>query len=101
MDSHSLLTISPIDGRYASQTKSLSPFFSEYGLIRYRVQVEVEYFISLCSIPLGGLETFDRAKFGSLRAIYQNFSISDAQAIKEIEKTTQGKRKDNIRKNTI
>ena len=83
-----LNAISPIDGRYRSKTVSLSPYFSEEGLIKYRVQVEIEYFIALCEIPLPQLKSFDTAKFDVLRDIYKNFNASDAQDIKEIEKTT-------------
>lgn len=83
-----LNAISPIDGRYRSKTYSLSPYFSEEALIRYRVLVEIEYFISLCQIPLPQLKTVDASLFDSLRAIYKNFSAEDAKAIKEIEKTT-------------
>jgi len=83
-----LNAISPIDGRYRSKTVSLSPFFSEEGLIKYRVRVEIEYFISLCELPLPQLESFDNSKFELLRDIYRNFDTGDAQEIKEIEKTT-------------
>jgi len=88
MNSNPLTAISPVDGRYARQTESLSPYFSEFGLIRYRVQVEIEYFIALCEIPLPALSGVEKEKSSDLRSIYQNFSIEDAQAIKEIEKTT-------------
>ena len=83
-----LSAISPIDGRYRSKTEQLAPYFSEEGLIKYRVLVEIEYFIALCEIPLPQLAEFDSAKFESLRAIYKNFSAKDAQAIKDIEKVT-------------
>lgn len=83
-----LTAVSPVDGRYRSKIDGLAPFFSEAALIRYRVQVEVEYFISLCEIPLPQLEGFDHANFGKLRAIYQNFTNEDAQKIKDIEKVT-------------
>ena len=83
-----LNAVSPIDGRYRSKTISLSKYFSEEALIRYRVLVEIEYFISLCAIPLPQLHTIDSALFESLRDIYRNFSTADAQAIKDIEKTT-------------
>ncbi|WP_296147670.1 adenylosuccinate lyase [uncultured Flavobacterium sp.] len=83
-----LNAISPIDGRYRSKTKSLSNYFSEEALIKYRVLVEIEYFISLCEIPLPQLKNVDASLFDSLRNIYKNFSTEDAQAIKDIEKTT-------------
>ena len=82
------MAISPVDGRYHNATVSLAPFFSEFALIKYRVQVEIEYFIALCQHPLPQLAAFDQSKFESLRAIYQQFSESDAQVIKDIEKTT-------------
>lgn len=83
-----LTAISPIDGRYYSKTKTLSPFFSEFGLIRYRVQVEVEYFIALTKMPIQALSTFPKDKVEELRAIYQEFSEADAQWIKDSEKIT-------------
>lgn len=83
-----LNAISPIDGRYRTKTMSLSPYFSEEALIKYRVLVEIEYFIALCEIPLPQLQKIDTAVFEKLRAIYHNFSAEDAQSIKEIEKTT-------------
>ncbi|WP_271764633.1 adenylosuccinate lyase [Aquimarina algiphila] len=83
-----LQAISPIDGRYASKTTSLSPFFSEEALIKYRVLVEIEYFIALCEIPLPQLQDIDTSVFGKLREIYTSFSTADAQAIKDIEKVT-------------
>lgn len=83
-----LNAISPIDGRYRSKTASLAPFFSEEALIRYRVLVEVEYFIALCQIPLPQLKGVNPNQFESLRNIYKNFSTADALSIKEIEKTT-------------
>ncbi len=85
---NALQAISPIDGRYASKTKDLIPFFSEEALIKYRVKIEVEYFIALCEIPLPQLQEVSSSLFTELRAIYQNFSGIDAQAVKEIEKTT-------------
>lgn len=85
----SLLTaISPVDGRYRTKTESYAAYFSEYALIRYRVQVEVEYFIALCEIPLKQLEQVPSEVYPKLRAIYENFSESDAQRIKDIEKVT-------------
>ncbi|MBZ9631875.1 adenylosuccinate lyase [Salegentibacter sp. LM13S] len=83
-----LTAISPIDGRYHSKTKQLSAYFSEEALIRYRVKVEVEYFIALCELPLPQLKDVDHSVFSDLRAIYENFTTIDAQAVKEIEKTT-------------
>ncbi|SCY81075.1 adenylosuccinate lyase [Flavobacterium caeni] len=83
-----LNAISPIDGRYRGKTISLSPYFSEEALIRYRVLVEIEYFIALCEIPLPQLQGVDAGLFGKLRAIYENFSTQDALWIKETEKTT-------------
>jgi adenylosuccinate lyase len=83
-----LTAISPIDGRYHSKTKQLSAYFSEEALIKYRVKVEVEYFIALCELPLPQLKDIDHSVFSDLRAIYENFTTLDAQAVKEIEKTT-------------
>jgi adenylosuccinate lyase len=83
-----LTAISPIDGRYFSKTKSLIPFFSEFGLIRYRVQVEVEYFIALTKMPIQALSSFPTSKIDELKAIYQNFTEADAQWIKDSEKIT-------------
>ena len=83
-----LNAVSPIDGRYRSKTVSLSRYFSEEGLIKYRVQIEIEYFISLCELPLPQLESFDNSKFEVLRDIYRNFDAGDAQEIKKIEKST-------------
>ena len=83
-----LNAISPIDGRYRSKTVELAAFFSEEALIKYRVLVEVEYFIALCEHPLKQLADFDSNLFESLRAIYKEFSSEDAKAIKQIEQTT-------------
>ncbi|MBT8300025.1 MAG: adenylosuccinate lyase [Maribacter sp.] len=83
-----LNAISPIDGRYRNKTVSLSAYFSEEGLIKYRVLVEIEYFIALSELPLPQLESFDTSKFDVLRDIYRNFDAEDALQIKEIEKTT-------------
>ena len=88
MSTTSLQAISPIDGRYASKTASLIPYFSEEALIRYRVQVEIEYFIALATIPLPQLKDFNTALFDELRSIYKNFTATDAQEIKDIEKVT-------------
>jgi len=84
----SLQAISPVDGRYRDKTDILWNYFSEAALIRYRVLVEVEYFIALCSIPLDQLKNFDHNLFNDLRNIYLNFTIDDATAVKEIEKIT-------------
>ena len=85
----SLLTaISPVDGRYRSKTEAYAAYFSEYALIRYRVLVEVEYFIALCEIPLKQLVQVPASVFPKLRSIYFNFSEEDAQKVKEIEKVT-------------
>ena len=83
-----LKAISPIDGRYADKTTSLVPFFSEMALIRYRVQVEVEYFIALCELPLPQLADFPKQKYADLRKLYQNFTEEEALKVKEIEQTT-------------
>ena len=88
MSTFSLNAISPIDGRYQNKVSQLSEYFSEHGLIKNRVLVEVEYFISLCEIPLPQLKEFDKSYFNKLRCIYENFSFEDSIAIKEIEKTT-------------
>lgn len=88
MDSHSLLAVSPIDGRYARQTEPLREYFSEYALIRYRVRVEIEYFIALCEIPLPQLADFDKSLFESLRDIYRKMTPEDAAKVKDIEKIT-------------
>ena len=85
----SLLTaISPVDGRYRSKTAPLAPYFSEYALIRYRVRVEVEYFIALCELPLPQLAAFPAGLFPRLRAIYEDFSEANAQRVKDIEQVT-------------
>ena len=83
-----LNAVSPIDGRYRSRTKSLSAYFSEEALIKYRVFIEIEYFIALCEIPLPQLSDVDATKFDALRDIYRNFTAENAQQIKDIEKTT-------------
>jgi adenylosuccinate lyase len=88
MELNSLTAISPIDGRYHSKTSQLRPFFSEFGLIRYRVLVEVAYFISLVESGIEPLSDFPKATFNDLKSIYQNFSEADALWIKETEKTT-------------
>lgn len=83
-----LTAISPIDGRYRDKVENLANYFSESALIRYRVMVEVEYFISLCELPLSQLKTFDARLFPQLREIYLNFTVEDAQKIKDTEKVT-------------
>ena len=83
-----LNAVSPIDGRYRNKTVSLAPFFSEEALIKYRVLIEIEYFIALCEVPLPQLNEIDKGVFESLRNIYKNFSTQDALWIKETEKTT-------------
>ena len=88
MNLSALSAISPIDGRYHASTKELSSYFSEAALIKFRVYVEIEYFISLCELPLPQLKHFNNLKFEALRAIYTNFNDSDAEAVKQIEKTT-------------
>ena len=88
MSSQALQAISPIDGRYASKTAALVPFFSEEALIKYRVQVEIEYFIALVNIPLPQLAEFDTSLFPKLRSLYSDFSSEDAQHIKNTEKVT-------------
>jgi adenylosuccinate lyase len=86
--SHALQAISPIDGRYTRHTQELSHYFSEYALIRYRLRVEVEYFIALCELPLPQLQDFDARHFIPLRDLYLDFNLAKAEQIKEIEKTT-------------
>ena len=88
MDLNSLTAVSPVDGRYHSKTESLAPYFSEFALIKYRVRVEIEYFISLCELPLPQLKDFPQEHFPTLRRIYADFTEGDAQRVKEIERTT-------------
>ena len=83
-----MTAISPIDGRYRNKTQALADYFSEYALIRYRVRVEIEYFISLCKLPLPQLEQFDHNLFKRLRDIYRDFNEESAQRVKDIEKVT-------------
>lgn len=83
-----LTAISPIDGRYRGKAEPLAEYFSEYALIRYRVRVEIEYFIALCELPLPQLGDFDKNMFERLRDIYRNFAVADAQRVKDIEKVT-------------
>ena len=88
MNLNLLTAISPIDGRYRNKTQALADYFSEYALIRYRVRVEIEYFISLCELPLPQLEQFDHNLFERLRNIYRDFNEESAQRVKDIEKVT-------------
>ena len=88
MDHTSLFSISPIDGRYRRQTEDLQQYFSEFALIKYRVWVEVEYFIALCELPLPQLTSVSKDTFVQLRDICANFSQEDAQWIKDKEKIT-------------
>ena len=88
MSNSTLNAISPVDGRYFSKTKDLGQFFSEAALIKYRVKVEIEYFIALCELPLPQLENVDHSLFKELRDLYVNFSTEDAEKVKEIEKVT-------------
>ena len=83
-----LTAISPVDGRYRGKTELLPGFFSEYALIRYRIRVEIEYFIALCQLPLPQLEDIDQSLFPQLRDIYQQLTVEDAQRVKDIEKIT-------------
>ncbi|MDE5421248.1 adenylosuccinate lyase [Ancylomarina sp. DW003] len=85
---HSLTAISPIDGRYRNKVDVLGEYFSEYALIRYRVLVEVEYFISLCEHPVPQLADFDKNNFDELRSLYLDFTVEDAQKVKDIEAVT-------------
>ena len=85
---NNLQAISPIDGRYRNKVEAIAEYFSEQALIRYRVTVEIEYFIALCNLPLPQLKNFDKNYFQKLRSIYQNFSEENALEIKDIEKTT-------------
>lgn len=88
MDLDILTAVSPIDGRYRSKTEVLAPYFSEYALMKYRVRVEIEYFITLCELPLPQLAGFDSTRFVELRGLYENFSEADAARVKEIEGIT-------------
>jgi adenylosuccinate lyase len=83
-----LTAISPIDGRYRGKTEALADYFSEYALIRYRIRVEIEYFVTLCELPLPQLASFDHARFEELRNLYRNFNEEAAQRVKDIEKVT-------------
>ena len=88
MELTSLTAISPVDGRYRSKCEKLDEYFSEYALIRYRVRVEIEYFIALCELGLEQLKGVEASKFEPLREIYRNFTVADATRIKEIESVT-------------
>ena len=88
MELNILSAISPVDGRYRSKTVPLADYYSEYALIRYRIRIEVEYFIALCEIPLPQLQSFDKSKYEDLRALYENYSITAAEHVKAIEEET-------------
>ncbi|MBR6981068.1 MAG: adenylosuccinate lyase [Prevotella sp.] len=88
MSLDTLTAISPIDGRYRGKTELLAGYFSEYALIKYRIRVEIEYFIALCRLPLPQLADFDATRFPLLRAIYEDFTEEDARRVKDIEKVT-------------
>ncbi len=88
MNLDALTAVSPIDGRYRGKTEKLAEYFSEYALIRYRIRVEIEYFITLCELPLPQLADFDHANFDALRDIYRKFTEEGAARVKEIEKVT-------------
>lgn len=88
MDLDILTAVSPIDGRYRSKTEPLAPYFSEYALMKHRVRVEIEYFITLCELPLPQLKNFPHDLFETLRGFYKNFSEADAARVKEIESIT-------------
>ncbi|MBQ5424860.1 MAG: adenylosuccinate lyase, partial [Bacteroidales bacterium] len=88
MSNDALMAVSPIDGRYYSKTKELREYFSEYALIRYRVRVEIEYFIELTQNSIPQLKNFDSSKHELLRDLYRNFTAEDAEKVKNIEKTT-------------
>lgn len=88
MELSPLTAVSPVDGRYRSRSEVLAPYFSEFGLIRYRVEVEIKYFIALTRIPLPALADFPADRINALRDVYTDFSLADAQEIKDIEKIT-------------
>ena len=88
MELQELTAISPVDGRYRGKTAKLADYFSEFALIRYRIRVEVEYFIALCELPLPQLAGFDHSLFSHLRKIYEDFDENDARRVKEIESIT-------------
>ena len=88
MSNNALMAVSPIDGRYQKQVSELGQYFSEYALIKYRIRVEIEYFIALCNIPLPQLEGFNKENYTALRDIYNTFTPENAEEVKEIEKVT-------------
>ena len=88
MELNILTAVSPIDGRYRGKTDSLAEYFSEYALMKYRVFVEIEYYIALCELPIPQLSGVDKALFPALREIYSSFTLDDARRIKDIEKVT-------------
>lgn len=88
MDLNRLTAISPLDGRYRGKVKELAGYFSEYGLIKYRIRSEVEYFIALCNIPLPQLKDFNKEKYSLLRSLYKDITATDALIVKDIESTT-------------
>jgi adenylosuccinate lyase len=88
MNLNSLTAVSPIDGRYHNKTKDLQKFFSEFGLIKYRVLIEIQYFIDLSKLKIKGLEDFPQNRFDELKSIFENFDENDALWIKETEKVT-------------
>ena len=88
MELNILSSISPVDGRYRNRTEALAEYYSEYALIRYRIRVEVEYFIALCEIPLPQLQSFEKSKYEDLRAIYRNYGLNAAERVKAIEEKT-------------
>lgn len=88
MDLSILTAISPVDGRYRGKVSELAPYYSEFALIQYRVRVEIEYFIALCELPVPQLQGIDKSLFEALRNIYKNFSIADAETVKNTEKVT-------------
>ena len=88
MSNYALMAVSPVDGRYQKQVEKLGLYFSEYALIKYRIRIEIEYFIALCNIPLPQLASFDKTKYQQLRDIYNSFTEQDAQKVKDIEKVT-------------
>ncbi|HPD87743.1 MAG TPA: lyase family protein, partial [Proteiniphilum sp.] len=88
MELNQLTAISPVDGRYRNKTGELSAYFSEYALIRYRVKVEIEYFIALCEAGIEPLDRVDKSLFRELQQLYHNFSVKDAERVKEIEQVT-------------
>lgn len=88
MELNILTAVSPVDGRYRGKTETLAPYFSEYALMKYRVRVEVEYFIALCELPLPQLASFPKERFEDLRSLYADFSEDDARRVKDIESVT-------------